>query len=241
MEENKIISEERMQKIFDDYYELIKSDNNARYKSWEHCYNVFSKNQNKKDDETVDLLCLNLAFYLASWGMYRSSFLLQKDYKIHKKAVLEMQKEEYNILRTFDINIFETNEFITALLKLQINLNPIYEEIKKTVKSNKKEEITDTLFTKILLGVFGCIPAYDRFLKRVLKDYGIGRSTFDNPMQIKDFITFYRVHKNIFETAQKKISSIGVEYPQMRLVDLLFWRVGLEDEGKDKPEDSLDI
>ena len=83
-------------------------------------------------------------------------------------------------------------------------LNPIYEKIKKTVKVDVKEEITDTLFTKILLGVFGCIPAYDSFLKRVLKDYKIGKARFNNPLQIKDFVVFYRKYQNIFEKAQKK-------------------------------------
>ena len=237
----KKLTEEKINSVLDRYYEFIKNNKNARFKSWEHCYSVFAKNQNKTDDETVDLLCLNLAFYLASWGMYRSSFLLQRDYKIHREAVLEMQKEEYNILRTFDIDALESDVFITALLKLQMTLNPIYEKIKKTVKIDSKEEMTDTLFTKILLGVFGCIPAYDRFLKKVLKDYKIGKTKFDNPMQIKDFITFYRKYQNIFEKAQKKIASLGVEYPPMRLVDLVFWRIGLEDSGKNKPEDCEDI
>ena len=103
----KTLTEERIESVLDEYYEFIKNNKNARYKSWEHCYSIFAKNQNKTDDETVDLLCLNLSFYLASWGMYRSSFLLQKDYKIHKDAVLEMQKEEYNILRSFDIGTIE--------------------------------------------------------------------------------------------------------------------------------------
>ncbi|WP_298536796.1 hypothetical protein [uncultured Algibacter sp.] len=51
----------------------------GRYNSWNHCYKAFG---NPKLDNNT--LSLNLAFYLASWGMYRgSSGLLQKDYKIH--------------------------------------------------------------------------------------------------------------------------------------------------------------
>jgi len=44
----------------------------------------------------MDHLCLHLAFYLASWGMYRgSSKLLQKDYKVHATSVKELMKKEY--------------------------------------------------------------------------------------------------------------------------------------------------
>ena len=37
-------------------------------------------------------MSLQLAFYLASWGMYRGSlFLLQKDYKVHIPVVKEQE------------------------------------------------------------------------------------------------------------------------------------------------------
>ena len=46
-----------------------------------------------------DYLSLHLAFYLASWGMYRgSSFLLQKDYKVLVPIVEEVLKPEYDCL-----------------------------------------------------------------------------------------------------------------------------------------------
>ena len=47
--------------------------------SWRHCYKAFYENRNKTDEQTLDYLSLHLAFYLASWRIYRgSSFLLQK-------------------------------------------------------------------------------------------------------------------------------------------------------------------
>lgn len=56
---------------------------NHRFKSWEHCFMAFSDFNNN-----VDYLTLWLAFYLASWGMYRgSSELLQRDYLIHEPIV----------------------------------------------------------------------------------------------------------------------------------------------------------
>jgi hypothetical protein len=63
---------ELVKKIYT-YDNVQKNDNNARYKSWEHCYIYFQKNKSNK--EKTDEMALHLAFYLASWGMLRNSFL----------------------------------------------------------------------------------------------------------------------------------------------------------------------
>lgn len=61
------------------YFNETIKDSHGRYLSWCHCYNAFKENRSNRDEKTVDYLALHLAFYLASWGMYRgSSFLLQK-------------------------------------------------------------------------------------------------------------------------------------------------------------------
>lgn len=71
------------------FYNQLKADRNGRYRSWEHCYKCFHDARNNSDPD-YDYMSLQLAFYLASWGMYRgSSFLLQKDYKVHIPVVEE--------------------------------------------------------------------------------------------------------------------------------------------------------
>ena len=242
MAEKEILQKERIKSVLDGYCEFIKNNKNARFKSWEHCYSAFAKNQNKTDEETVDLLCLNLAFYLASWGMYRgSSFLLQRDYKIHKEAVLEMQKTQYNVLRITNIEMANSAEFVCTLAALENALNDIYGKIKLDVDPNKKKSVTDTLKTKVLLGVFGCIPAYDTYVKKTLETYKICTVNFFNPGQIKNFVSFYEENKELFDTVKSEISAGGIEYPPMKIIDLVLWRIGLEDSGKDKPEDCEDI
>ena len=70
------------------YYAETERDGHARYLSWQHCYQAFCRYRDPDNQEAVDYLALHLAFYLASWGMYRgSSFLLQKDYKVHIPVV----------------------------------------------------------------------------------------------------------------------------------------------------------
>ncbi len=65
------------------YNQDIQSEENGLYKSWEHCYSYFAMHRNQPlGDEHIDLLCLHLAFYLASWGMYRGSSFLRMCLKI---------------------------------------------------------------------------------------------------------------------------------------------------------------
>jgi hypothetical protein len=80
------------------FYHETKADPNSRYRSWEHCYKSFYDARGLASPDP-DYLSLQLAFYLASWGMYRgSSFLLQKDYKVHVPVVEEILKKEYDCL-----------------------------------------------------------------------------------------------------------------------------------------------
>ena len=85
-----------------EFYNDLRSDENGRYRSWEHCYSHFM-NARGRNDVDYDYLSLQLAFYLASWGMYRgSSFLLQKDYRVHIPVVKELLSEKYDALAGID-------------------------------------------------------------------------------------------------------------------------------------------
>ena len=91
------MSAERAISLIQDYFDETIKDIHGRYMSWRYCYKAFSERRNEVDEQTIDYLALHLAFYLASWGMYRgSSFLLQKDYKIHIPIVRIIQ--EVNIM-----------------------------------------------------------------------------------------------------------------------------------------------
>ena len=81
------------------YFNETVKDPHGRYMSWRHCYNAFVENRNDADEKMLDYLALHLAFYLASWGMYRgSSFLLQKDYKVHIPVVKILLEKKYDPL-----------------------------------------------------------------------------------------------------------------------------------------------
>ena len=99
-----------------EFYNDLKADEHDRYRSWEHCYSHFMAAR-KENDVNLDYLSLQLAFYLASWGMYwGSSFLLQKDYRVHIPVVREILRKEYDSLAGIECKDFK-NETNQKLLK----------------------------------------------------------------------------------------------------------------------------
>ena len=126
----------------DKYTKSKENEEHGRYKSWEHCYEVFYKAKvNKKPD--YNNLALHLAFYLASWGMYRgSSFLLKKDYTVHIDAVKVLLNNAYKDLWGIECKDYNEERLI-RLLKLKKKLEDSYR------KFNNNKKITDTLSSKI--------------------------------------------------------------------------------------------
>lgn len=207
----------------------ITEDDNGRYRSWEHCYKIFERNRNHGGDEQVlDLLCIHLAFYLASWGMYRgSSFLLQKDYKVHLEPVKVITGDKYQRLWNLKATDILDDDTVNLIFDVKERLNTIYSPIKKAVKPKiKSTETSDTLITKIMMGTFGCVPAYDNYFQRGVRMYN--SAVKFSRTSIQSLAEFYLGHEQEFEHVRADISDKhGVEYPQMKLIDMCFWQIGM--------------
>ena len=219
-----------IQQAINEYYGQIDKDEHARYKSWEHCYSVFLQNKDNNDDDTIDYLSLHLAFYLASWGMLRgSSFLLQKDYKIHIGAIKIMKRDEYKNLYGIPIDKLLEKENFELLIKLIRELKFYYEEIRLSVKQSKTK-ISQTLISKILLGVYGCVPAFDRYFCDAITKYDICSKSIIKYETYKGLLKFYNEHIEVIEKNRKEITKRGVEYSQMKMLDIIFWQIGFDKE-----------
>lgn len=219
----------------------------GRFLSWEHCYLAFRgarEGRQRKgcmSDDQYDYLSLHLAFYLASWGMYRgSSFLLSQDYKVHKDAVIEILNEKYDPLQ--DVTCRELNDRIELLFGAEgktglcWELRRIYERIRdQVVGKNVKCGVSDTLITKILMGTLGCVPAYDRYFVKGIKVSGVATSNF-NKNSISTLAGFYNKYYNTLEKVRKglRTSEGRIEYPQMKLLDMGFWQMGKQIENDKK-------
>jgi len=208
------------------FHAQLDSDDNHRYKSWEHCYTYFSK-----ENPELDTACLHLAFYLASWGMYRgSSFLLWKDYLVHKDVVKHLLAMKH----LQGLNFAKaTKQEIEEILNLVSWIKGWYQSNVKFVNGEKKKiNVTDTLATKILLGSLGCIPAYDRYFIDGLRNKGLSYSSL-KLVNFSSVVNFYRQNHQEFSHANQVIlERCGVNYPPMKLVDMYFWEIGYELDQK---------
>ena len=250
------IDKKYIEQAINAFYKLIdgkkEGEPDTRYKSWEWCYDAFRKGKQEYDiteeEEIVDYLSLHLGFYLASWGMYRgSSYLLQRDYKAHKKVVemiLKADKSLWGFNPTSDNDIKNAREMLFGKNGLYMEIKNGYNNDKKSndddynnYENSKEDYASDTLVTKILLGTLGCVPAFDRFLKKGIRwlkekyqdnDINEINATIENRGEPgSTFVALSNFAKDNNETL--KLNNDGAaEYPVMKCVDMFLWQVGYE-------------
>ena len=218
------------------FYGNLQHDPHGRYRSWEHCYKVFydaRKKRRKGEELDYDNLSLHLAFYLASWGMYRgSSFLLQQDYKVHEVAVKKILNVEYDLLQGISFAELKKDWTQKLLWGLCEELKEIYKRIRSKVmhrndkKRDVKTDVSDVLISKILMGTLGCVPAYDRFFVNGIKTLKVSTGNF-NETSILKLVEFYKGNLKVLESARRKLRVDGLQYPQMKLLDMGFWQIGI--------------
>ena len=214
------------------FYEDARANENGRSRSWEHCYRAF-RDARTDPSPDYDYLSLHLAFYLASWGMYRgSSFLLQKDYKVLVPIVEEILKPEYDCL--FGLACTDVRE-----PEVQLMLETVYDyiadhfdPIREKIAGHKvTTPVSPVLITKILMGTLGCVPAYDRFFQDGVATYKVTTREY-SPKSVLKLVDFYEEHNDRLEEARRGFVGDGLVYPQMKMLDMGFWQIGFEENSK---------
>lgn len=165
--------------------------------------------------------------------MYRdSSFLLQKDYRVHIPAVSEILSNKYDSLAGIECKNFR-NESNQKLLK-EINefIANYYDGIRREVKGSAlKNNFSDILITKILMGTLGCVPAYDRYFVSGVRSQKIASGTY-NIKSILQLVDFYEKNIEQLDSVQKNFIVADMLYPQMKILDMGFWQIGFDLDNK---------
>lgn len=214
-----------------DYFNETVKDPHGRYMSWRHCYRVFSENRNITDEQVIDYLSLHLAIYLASWGMLRNSFLLQKDYKVHIPIVKIIQEQKYNPLHGISAVELREEHSLDLLNDITERIRDCYAREKPSI-DGITNNATDTLVTKILLGTLGCVPAFDRYYINSVKKNHISKGLFSRN-SVRSVAKFYTDNLETFENLRHELSECGIEYPPMKLMDMCFWQDAYIDDLKE--------
>ena len=215
------------------FYEDARRDENGRSRSWEHCYRVF-RDARTDPSPDYDYLSLHLAFYLASWGMYRGScFLLQKDYKVLSPVVEKILKPEYDCLFGLACADLRNDDVQTQLTNVYNDIANDFGPVRNQVAGREvPSPVSPVLITKILMGTLGCVPAYDRFFGIGAKYLGLEKDTYQEK-SLRELVDFYEAHNDRLEEARRGFEVDGLIYPQMKLLDMGFWQIGFEKEARD--------
>lgn len=210
------------------HIEQFMKDRNPidRYASFDYCFNYFHSFKDKKDivnKEHLQLSCLHLWFYLASRWMYRwSSFLLRKSVKIYENLLKEITSFDKKI---WEIDIENYDNHDNRILVLNC-----YHTIKKTLL-NKESHIT--LVTKIMMGIFGCIPAYDTYFCKAFKELSWWKCKFTvvNEKSLLCISEFYKQNKQIIDEYAQKTKTLdmssgkdtNISYTKAKIIDMIWF------------------
>jgi hypothetical protein len=102
-----------IEKCLSDY--LCIRDPSQRYASYDYCYNYFRSFADS--DQTIELAsgenkqnsCLQLGFYLASWGMYRGSSQLLQESAKSLERVIQVIADSDTALFNIDVDRYDRN------------------------------------------------------------------------------------------------------------------------------------
>lgn len=202
-----------------------------RYSSFDYCYNYFRTTGNLLED--IEKSCLTLGFYLASWGMFRgSSFLLQKSVK-HFQSTIEF-------VTTLDKTTWEidVDKYSDANIQTIMQIN---KEIKSRLIPNGQSDLT--LTTKIMLGVFGFVPAFDNYFCSAFRRIASGECGFRriNRQSLTLIRDFYQENKQDIDRLAKETFTIDflsgrkthLNYPKAKIIDMYGFTVGQGQQPSD--------
>lgn len=202
-----------------------------RYTSFDYCYNYFQSYQNNIRDiavpDNLQVSCLHVGFYLASWGMLRgSSFLLQRSIKHYEPLIKEIAKFDKKIW-SIDVDSYTDDD-----LKL---IFECYEMIKRSFLIDGVKE--ETIITKIMLRLFGCVPAFDQNFCDAFRKFFKGKCGFRsfNTESLKYIREFYHNNKNSIDKWAGEIKTVdfatrkftNIPYSKAKIIDMIGFTYGI--------------
>jgi hypothetical protein len=195
----------------------------ARYASFDYCFNHFQEARESGDTSKLAdgdhrmLSCLQLGFYLASWGMMRGSGdLLQRSVRDLLPLVEMIAAEPAS---TWDLDAhclgIRTDEVLA---------------VSRRVRRAFTVPASDILVTKTMLGVFGCVPAFDRYFRT-----GFGCQTLCTDALVR-IGNFYQNHQGkvddhrVFTFDFDNGLDTKRRYSRSKVIDMIFFQEGLNRE-----------
>lgn len=197
-----------------------RHDPSARYASFDYCFNYFRSHyeagqaESLADRDFMQMSCLQLGFYLASWGMFRGSTTLLTRSAHCFRPVIEAIVAAPALAWEADVADYDS-ETVTELIRIGRDLGRVL-----------PGGHSDTLVTKTMLGVFGCVPAFDTYFRR-----GIGTSGF-RPAGMRKVHDYWQRNSELIE--RHRVRTLDFDsgghtarrYTQAKVIDMIFFIEG---------------
>jgi hypothetical protein len=201
--------------------------NDSRDASFDHCYSFFRSNRNDND---IEKSCVMLWYFLSSWGMLRNGFLRKRNAK-HLENLIEYIVAAPISDWEIDVDNYSPKN-IERLIK-------IYKDIKEKIQFPGENEASITLVTKVMLGVFGNVPAFDiNFTTGFSKIFSAKKPKYGftvfNDASLNCIKEFYEANQEIINkySSETKIFDFKsgnksfIHYPKAKIIDLYGFRRG---------------
>ncbi|WP_019581779.1 hypothetical protein [Pseudomonas mandelii] len=221
------------------YYKNIQPspDNDyPRLKAWEFLYEYIWDERRSCwgdliADDQLETTALHIGFYLANWGMFRgSSGLLQNSNLDLMKALATLLFEGQGP-ELFELKMADFAPSAPKLAYNQALLDSVFESM-ESLASNVSW--TDTLKTKILMGIWGEFPALDRFYISACRDLFPRRLSITSASGRGLTALARVVHELNLPTLNLKTERLKLPYPTARVMDMALFQYGLvlaQDQG----------
>ena len=199
-----------------------------RFASFDYCFNYFQSFREGcrvADIATAQnmlLSCLHLGFDLASWGMFRGSSGLRSRSLKQFEPVVELIARTPSDIWMIDAHCYSE----TVCHKLVSTAS----DIEEALHYPDGAWPTKTLATKIMLGVFGNVPAFDsRVVAGLRKTRLTGRFGF---RALRDIGRFYDDHREVIE--RQRVCTLDFAtgqqtqrlYTRAKVIDEIFYIEG---------------
>ncbi len=195
-----------------------------RNASYDFCYLYFQRNKGHLAGQNIEYSCMHLWSYLASWGMLRGSCPLFLRSPAALKPLILYFDELYNSpIWNIDVDSYsEKNK--EEILSVYAGIAQILEKI------TPKHTPSITLVTKIMLGVFGCVPAVDHFFYKTFHSIYGGFGVLGEK-ELGNIEILYQRHQIVLDSLYIPImdfegNSTIYSYKKAKLIDMFGFMVG---------------
>lgn len=205
---------------------------NLRYASYDFCYGYFQQHRGNLCSN-MENSCWVLWGYLASWGMLRGSSELLHLSPAALQSLIKYFDDLKDTIWAADVPMY-TDPIVVQ------TINEVYAEIVAKLKE-MNVSATNTLVTKIMMGVFGCVPAYDSYFTNKFRELFMPRCAFRsvNKKSLQCIYDFYISNKTELDSLKINVidfsgNKTSMTYKIAKLIDMYGFTQGLEIANKKK-------